>query len=227
MKVLVAEDDDRTREAVAAVLAGDGHEVLVAEDGVRARRLWDRERPQMVLLDIMMPELSGYDVCRHIRRSDKKVPVLFLSAKSEEIDVVVGLELGADDFVRKPFGKSELLARVHAAARRSGLTDEPEVIELGRWRVFPRRLVAEGETTQDLTVREVKMLTLLASRRGEVVMRDEILNVCWGMEYFPESRTLDQHVLNLRKKLAADPARPQWIETVRGAGYRMPVEQGE
>lgn len=225
MRILLAEDDERTREAVTAVLAADGHEVVSAADGRSACRLWDEERPEMVLLDIMMPELSGYEVCRHIRRVDRKVPVLFLSAKSEEIDVVVGLELGADDFVRKPFGKAELLARVHAVARRFGLNGD-EAIEFGPWRVFPRRLVAEGPSMQDLTVREMKLVQLLFSRRGEVVMRDEILNVCWGMEYFPESRTLDQHVLNLRKKLERDPANPEWIQTVRGAGYRMPEEMG-
>jgi DNA-binding response OmpR family regulator len=176
-----------------------------------------------VLLDIMMPGASGYEVCRAIRRDDRRVPVLFLSAKSEEVDVVLGLELGADDFLRKPFGKHELLARVRAVLRRHEEPRESEVISFGDWRVHPKRLAANrGDEEIELSVREVKLISLLARRRGEVVTRDELLNECWGLEYFPESRTLDQHVLNLRKKIEPDPSKPSLIETVRGAGYRFP-----
>lgn len=225
MIVLFAEDDPVTREAVCELLLGEGHEVLSAKDGREAITLWKTHRPGLVLLDIMMPGASGYEVCRTIRRDDRQTPVIFLSAKSEEVDVVLGLELGADDFLRKPFGKHELLARVRAVIRRheQPMADGP--IPFGPWMVHPKRLLAvRRDKETELTPREVKLISLLARRRGEVVTRDELLNECWGLEYFPESRTLDQHVLNLRKKIEDDPARPVLIETVRGAGYRFPIQ---
>jgi two-component system alkaline phosphatase synthesis response regulator PhoP len=224
MTILLAEDDAVTREALAELLVGEGHQVVAAKDGREALAHWSAHRPGLVLLDIMMPHASGYEVCRAIRREDRHTPVLFLSAKSEEVDVVLGLELGADDFLRKPFGKHELLARVRALLRRQEMPVRSEIFHLGLWEVHPKRLLARRDDAEvELTVREVKMLTLLARRRGEVLTRDELLNECWGMEYYPESRTLDQHVLNLRKKIEADPSRPALIETVRGAGYRYPA----
>ena len=225
MIVLLAEDDPVTRDAVSELLQGEGHSVLAAKDGREALDFWKSHRPGLVLLDIMMPHASGYEVCRTIRRDDRKTPVLFLSAKSEEVDVVLGLELGADDFLRKPFGKHELLARVRAVLRRHEEPPaSPESIVFGSWQVHPKRLSAiHGSGAEiELTVREVKVIALLSGRRGEVVTRDELLNECWGLEYFPESRTLDQHILNLRKKIEADPSNPTLIETVRGAGYRYP-----
>jgi len=223
--VLLAEDDPVTRDAVSELLQGEGHSVLAAKDGREALDFWKSHRPGLVLLDIMMPGASGYEVCRTIRRDDRKTPVLFLSAKSEEVDVVLGLELGADDFLRKPFGKHELLARVRAVLRRN---EEPPDLAgpfpFGAWQIYPKRLSAtrdEGPEIE-LTVREMKVIQLLRGRRGEVVTRDELLNECWGLEYFPESRTLDQHILNLRKKIEDDPSAPRLIETVRGAGYRYP-----
>lgn len=229
MRVLVAEDDRVTREALEEILSGEGHEVLAARNGEEALRLWKLQRPELVLLDIMMPGASGYDVCRGIREDDARVPVVFLSAKSEEMDVVLGLELGADDFLRKPFGKHELLARVRAVLRRRGAgSREAATVMLGSWTLRPRELRAvhaDGRGVE-LTSREVKILVLLAERAGEVVTRDELLNRCWGMDYFPESRTLDQHMLNLRKKLEDDPSRPGLIATVRGAGYRFPGAAG-
>ena len=226
MVILVAEDDAVTREAIRDLLVAEGHQVLEAADGMAAIEVWRTGKPELVLLDIMMPAASGYDVCRSIRREDRAVPIAFLSAKSEEVDVVLGLELGADDFIRKPFGKHELLARVRALLRRK---ESPAArtasFHIGPWRILPKHLKAErgdggDHPPLDLTDREVKILQLLVSRPGEVVTRDELLNQCWGMEYFPESRTLDQHVLNLRKKLEEDPSNPRWIVTVRGTGYR-------
>ncbi len=222
MTVLLAEDDPVTREAVAELLENEGHRVVAARDGLEAINLWRSERPGLVLLDIMMPGASGYEVCRAIRREDRATPVVFLSAKSEEIDVVLGLELGADDFLRKPFGKHELLARVRAVLRRHTEPPPSAAFDFGPWLVHPKRLLAtRGSAEILLTPREAKILALLACRCGEVVTRDELLNACWGLEYFPESRTLDQHILNLRKKIEPDPSRPNLIETVRGAGYRF------
>lgn len=225
MRILLAEDDAITREAVSDLLEAEGHHVTTAKHGLEAIDQWRKHRADLVLLDIMMPGASGYEVCRAIRAEDRRVPVLFLSAKSEEVDVVLGLELGADDFVRKPFGKHELLARLRAVLRRN---DEPSGhgdFTFGPWQVSPKRLLAEcGEIRVDLTPREAKLLAFFSTRQGEVVSRDALLNACWGLEYFPESRTLDQHVLNLRKKIETDPSKPALIETVRGAGYRHPAQ---
>jgi two-component system alkaline phosphatase synthesis response regulator PhoP len=223
MTILLAEDYAVTREALAELLAGEGHQVLAAKDGREALDYWSTHRPGLVLLDIMMPHASGYEVCRSIRRDDRRIPVLFLSAKSEEVDVVLGLELGADDFLRKPFGKHELLARVRAVLRRHEEPSAGDSFPFGAWQIHPKRLLAIRDLAEvELTLRESKLLALLARRRGEVVTRDGLLNECWGLEYYPESRTLDQHVLNLRKKIEADPSHPVLIETVRGVGYRYP-----
>jgi len=226
MKILVAEDDPVTREAIAACLAAEGFRVIEASNGNEALAHWQDESPDLLCLDIMMPGMDGYEVCRRVRASGDRTPILFLSAKNEEIDIVVGLELGADDFVRKPFGRHELLARVRTALRRSIPPETSRVrpsFAMGPLTVFPKELRAErdGETIE-LTPREVAILTLLHERRGEAVDRDTLLDRCWGIDYFPESRTLDQHIAKLRKKLGDDPADPRVLETVRGVGYRFP-----
>jgi DNA-binding response OmpR family regulator len=228
MKILVAEDDPLTREALVACLEGEGFAVSAASDGHEALAFWQRESPDLVCLDIMMPGLDGYEVCRRIRATRSRVPVVFLSAKNEEIDVVVGLELGADDFVRKPFGRHELLARIRSALRRSTGTEAAnaprprESFAMGTITVYPKELRADREGEMiELTPREIAILTLLHERRGEAVDRDTLLDRCWGMDYFPESRTLDQHIAKLRKKLGDDAGEAGLIETVRGVGYRF------
>ena len=222
MKILVADDDPITLESLAACLAPEGFEVLAAPDGRRALELWKKHRPDLLCLDIMMPHVSGYEVCRAVRATDPRVPLLFLSAKSEEIDVVLGLQLGADDFMRKPFGKHEFLARIKAALRRVQKSDAPRrSFTMGDLVVYPLELRAErGREEIELSPRETEILKLLHERAGEVVDRDALLDRCWGIDYFPESRTLDQHIAKLRKRIERDPANPELIETVRGAGYR-------
>jgi DNA-binding response OmpR family regulator len=224
MRVLIAEDDPVLLESLGACLAAEGFDVDAAPDGKIALEAWGRVRPDLLCLDIMMPEVDGYEVCRRVRAEDGGIPILFLSAKSEEIDVVVGLELGADDFLRKPFGTREFLARVRAALRRTNGDSHAgrERFEMGELVIYPRELRAErGGELIDLSPREVKILALLHERRGEAVHRDELLDRCWGIDYYPESRTLDQHIAKLRKRIEADPASPQLIETVRGVGYRF------
>jgi DNA-binding response OmpR family regulator len=223
MKILVADDDPLTLEAVCTCLTDDGFSPIPAKHGAEALDLWGKHHPALLCLDIMMPKMDGYEVCRRIRASDPTVPILFLSAKNEEIDVVVGLELGADDFIRKPFGKRELLARVRAALRRrvarnGSATRSFPLMDLT---VFPDELraVRAGQTIE-LTPREAAMLRLLHENAGCPVHRDTFLDRCWGMDYFPESRTLDQHIAQLRRKIETDPAVPLIIETVRGVGYR-------
>ena len=222
MKILVADDDPITLDALGECLRGEGYQPLAAADGAAALELWKAHQPDLLCLDIMMPGIDGYEVCRRVRAADAEVPVIFLSAKSEEIDVVVGLKLGADDFVRKPFGKHELLARIgavlrRARARKPGRRSFP----MRDLVVYPRELRAEREGAGiELSPREVAILELLHERAGEVVNRDTLLDRCWGLDYLPESRTLDQHIAKLRKRIERDPENPEIIETVRGAGYR-------
>jgi len=221
MKLLIADDDPITLDSLAACLRPEGFQVLLAKDGAEALTLWQKHKPDLLCLDIMMPGVDGYEVCRRVREKDGRMPVLFLSAKSEEIDVGVGLRLGADDFVRKPFGKHELIARIHSALRRVSTAKAPAAcFEMGVLRVFPDELRAQRgeEASVDLTPREVALLKLLHERRGQALSRDVILDACWGLDYMPESRTLDQHIAKLRKKIEQEPE--EFIETVRGVGYR-------
>ncbi len=220
MTILLAEDDPVTLESLAACLQPEGFRTLLARDGEEALTLWRKHKPDLLCLDIMMPGIDGYEVCRRVRAVDAGVPILFLSAKSEEIDVVVGLRLGADDFVRKPFGKHELIARIGSALRRTqGVKSIASSFQLGPLRVFPAELRAQRDAdSMDLTPREVSILKLLHERAGQVLSRDTLLDVCWGLEYMPESRTLDQHIAKLRKKIERESE--DIIETVRGVGYR-------
>jgi DNA-binding response OmpR family regulator len=225
MKVLIAEDDPNTRAGLGEILEAEGYEVLTAKDGKDALRIFANETPDFVCLDIMMPGMSGYDVCREIRRSDRNVPVIFISAKSEEIDTVIGLELGADDFIVKPFGVKEVVARIRAVTRRRFATvaaaEPPSSFRLGDLDVFPSELRARrGGTTIELSLRDMKILSLLNENKGVVISRDTFFNKCWGLNHMPNSRTLDQHIAQLRKRIEIDPKNPAIVLTVHGAGYR-------
>jgi DNA-binding response OmpR family regulator len=227
MRVLIAEDDPFTRKAIAEILRLEGWEPCTAQDGKKAWELFCGSAFDLCCLDVMMPGLSGYDLCRKIRESGSKVPVIFISAKSEEIDRVLGLELGADDFISKPFGAREVAARVRALMRRAGrVADEApggEAFAFGPWRIEPESLRANnGTETVDLTKREVSVVSLLYEKRGKAVGRETFFKVCWGWDAAPESRSLDQHIACLRKKLEPDPKNPVLIETVQGVGYRHP-----
>jgi DNA-binding response OmpR family regulator len=226
MKVLIAEDDLHIGEGLREVLEAEGYATLLASDGEQALALFQAERPQLVLLDIMMPKRDGYAVCREIRRTDNEVPVIFISAKSEEIDRVIGLELGADDYIMKPFGVREVVARIRAVTRRTlARQPTPELASDSVWiadlELFPSQLRARrGETPIDLSLRDVKILQYLLQHKGQVVDRDSLFNHCWGRDYFPNSRTLDQHISKLRKLIERDPKNPTIIGTVHGVGYR-------
>jgi two-component system, OmpR family, alkaline phosphatase synthesis response regulator PhoP len=225
MKVLVAEDDQLTRDGLVEVLEREGYTVVSAKDGQEALGLFKGEKPDFVCLDIMMPEANGYDVCRELRRANPATPIIFISAKSEEIDRVVGLELGADDFITKPFGVREVVARIRAVTRRCLASREeqarPAAFPMGDLTVFPAELRARrGETVIDLSLRDVEILQLLHRHQGEVVDRNMLFDACWGLDYMPNSRTLDQHISQLRKRIERDPKAPAIIQTVHGAGYR-------
>ena len=225
MKILIAEDDLRTREGLCAIFDAEGYAVVTACDGDEALARFAAERPDVVCLDIMMPGKSGYDVCREIRRHDESVPVLFISAKSEEIDKVLGLELGADDYIAKPFGVKEVVARIRAVTRRTMATrsseDAPDSFAMGDLKIIPSELRAyRDKRTIDLGLRDIKILSLLYRNRGKVLKRDTLFNECWGLNYMPNSRSLDQHISQLRKKIERDHKHPCIIQTVHNAGYR-------
>jgi len=225
MRVLIAEDDDIMRAGLTEVLEGEGYDVAATCDGAGAIARWSSDRADFVLLDIMMPEHSGYDVCREIRRTDRDVPVVFLSAKTEEIDKVVGFELGADDFIMKPFGIRELVARVRAISRRCYQRDAPSAASaftIAGIRVDPATLRAQlpDGSIVELSLREVKLLATFAAHPGLVLDRDALWSACWGGNKYPNSRTLDQHIAKLRKKIEVDRSAPAVIRTVRGVGYR-------
>ncbi len=226
MKILIAEDDTNIRNGLVDLLSQEGFEVNAAENGKVALELFSQQKPECLILDIMMPELDGYSVCREIRKQDNDVPIIFLSAKSDEIDRVIGLELGADDYISKPFGTREVIARIRAVTRRilknkPHLSTNQESFEFGDLLVFPNELRAKrGETSIDLSLREIKVLQTLNKHKGEVVSRDLLFNECWGYDHMPNSRTLDQHISKLRKTIENDPSQPVLIKTVHGAGYR-------
>jgi DNA-binding response OmpR family regulator len=234
-KILVAEDDPNIRLGLIATLESDGYAVVAASDGAQALRMFPQEKFDLVLLDIMMPKASGYDVCRELRARGTRVPVLFLTAKGEEVDKVVGLKLGADDYVTKPFGVHELLARVEALLRRTRLNgsaeaaaaEMPPVFEFGDASIDRRKFTASvaGRITA-LTARELKLAEVFAAHAGEVLTRDSLLNSVWGVDYFGTTRTLDQHVAQLRKKIETKPDATSPIVTVHGVGYRYEANDG-
>ena len=224
-KVLIVEDDDAIREALREAITADGHAAICAADGGQAVRLFGEGGFDLVLLDLMLPVLSGYDVCRKIREKNRTVPILMLTAKGEEIDKVLGLELGADDYVTKPFGLREILARVHAAFRRQVHMEAPPAIAaadtfyFGETLINRKRFTATREdASEELTPRELHLLEVFHRCKGEVLSRDQLLNEVLGINYQGTTRTLDQHIAQVRKKVGDSKAR--LIKTVHGTGYQ-------
>ncbi|MBM3312511.1 MAG: response regulator transcription factor, partial [Candidatus Aminicenantes bacterium] len=218
-KILIVEDE---RDLVAGLklnLEAEGYEVDGAFDGETGLRKALAEGPNLVILDIMLPGMSGLDVCRELRRNADRVPILMLTAKGDEVDKVVGLEMGADDYLTKPFSVRELLARVKALLRRSAGEEKspPAVFPFGDVEVdFAHFKVRRGEREFDLTALEVDILRYLVAHQGEVVSREALLDKVWGYEKFPTTRTVDNHILKLRKKIEADPSRPRHIFSIYG-----------
>lgn len=226
MKILIAEDDANILNGLAEICESEGYETITAADGVKALACFEEQKPDFVCLDIMMPQMSGYDVCRRIRKLDPEIPVIFISAKSEEIDKVLGLELGADDYITKPFGVREVIARIRAVTRRVLAKSEKAAVgsdfTMGDLSVLPDQLRAQrGDEVYDLSLRDVRILELLYVNAGKVVDRDTFFRRAWDLQHIPNSRTLDQHVSQLRKKIEQDPKNPSLIKTVHGVGYRF------
>ena len=222
-RVLVVEDEESFSEALSFMLRREGYEVEVVDDGKVATEVFDHRGADLVLLDLMLPGMSGTEVCRHIR-GKSQVPIIMLTAKDSEIDKVVGLELGADDYVTKPFSSRELLARVRAVLRRHGESDDllPATVEAGPVRMdVDRHVVTVRGELVPMPLKEFDLLEFLVRNAGRVLTRNQLIDRVWGADYIGDTKTLDVHVKRLRAKIEEDPAHPAHLLTVRGLGYKF------
>ncbi|HEY3194386.1 MAG TPA: response regulator transcription factor [Candidatus Dormibacteraeota bacterium] len=224
-KVLLVDPDAASRRDVRSACAQDGYLVLEADTGAEGLRQLESARPSLVLLEVALPDASGFDVCRELRKKDTATPVIMMSSRSDEIDAVVALEIGADDYVVKPLRLRELAARIAAHLRRTRLESADSTRNRMEFRdllidVNERRIYKSGEEVE-LTHTEFDLLTFLASNAGKVLSREKILNSIWGYEYPIETRVIDVHIRNLRRKIESQPSRPYYILAVPGIGYRF------
>ena len=224
-RVLVVEDEDSFSDALSFMLRREGYEVFVATNGNAAISEFDKHRPDLVLLDLMLPGISGTEVCRVIR-GRSSVPIIMLTAKDGEVDKVVGLELGADDYVTKPFSSRELVARMRAVLRRLGDSEEllPPTIEAGSVRIdIERHVVSVRGENITMPLKEFDLLEFLVRNSGRVLTRNQLIDRVWGADYVGDTKTLDVHIKRLRAKIELDPSNPLHINTVRGLGYKFEV----
>jgi DNA-binding response OmpR family regulator len=222
-KLLIVDDEVDIANSIQYVLNQEGFSTLLAHDGMKAIQLVEAEKPDLIILDLMMPGLDGYEVCRHVRSIDRKTPILMLTARTSEIDTVVGLELGANDYISKPVRLRELVARVKAHLRESpaGQT-QTRGIKLGDLSIdIDSRTVMVGNQQVDLTFKEFELLAAMAKHPNRVFTRDQLFAQVWGSDFLGESRTVDVHIRYLREKLEESPSQPKHILTVRGVGYRL------
>ena len=223
-KILLIDDDPLITRPLARSLETHGYTVSIAENGKDGLEQALTTHPDIVVLDVMMPEMNGWDVCKELR-SKSGVPILMLTAMSEEIDRILGLELGADDYLTKPFSARELAARIKAMLRRVAIDQTPipeQKVTIGELTInFNRREVHRGDELLNLRYKEFELLTLLMNKKGQVVDRAEIFDLVWGTDWLGDTRTLDVHIRWLREKIEDDPSKPKMIQTVRGVGYRF------
>lgn len=224
-KILIIEDEPNIRELVLYNLQANGYEGIQAEDGIMGITMVHTEKPDLILLDIMLPGKNGYDICRELRTEGNNTPIIMLTAKNEEIDKVLGLEFGADDYISKPFGIRELMARIKAVLRRyenvvpESTSTAEHILKIDDLEInIERHQVTVNGNNVELTLKEFELLSYLAEKRGHVVTRDQLLDKVWGIEYAGETRTVDVHIRYLRKKLGDE---DKYIETVRGKGYKL------
>ncbi len=225
-KILIVEDDAHILAGLEEVLKSDGFEAVSCNRGDLALEAAAKHKPALVLLDVMLPGASGYDICKQLRAKKFTAPILMLTAKGQEIDKVAGLDLGADDYVTKPFGVRELLARIHALLRRGnpggGKVDSDKAFKIGEAAIDPKTFqLKRGKTIEELTAREVKLLQMFHVHAGEVLSRDKLLNEVWGYNYYGTTRTLDQAIVQLRRKLGDHGGEPKLLLTVHSVGYKL------
>jgi len=225
-RILVIEDDPNILLGLKEVLGSEGYEVAVCDRGNKAVEEVQRQKPDLLLLDVMLPGMSGFEICKALREARNPVPILMLTAKGQEIDKVVGLELGADDYVTKPFGVRELLARILALLRRTKLEfnhrSSDEAFVIGKAVIDPKKFqIRRGKAVDELSAKELNLLKLFYDHPGEVLSRDNLLTEVWGYHYYGTTRTLDQCIVQLRKKLGDDGHQPRHLLTVHGVGYRL------
>lgn len=224
-KILIVEDETSFSEALAFLLGKEGFETVVAENGRQALEIYANEGADLILLDLMIPEVSGIEVCRTIRTTSQ-VPIIMLTAKDAEIDKVVGLELGADDYVTKPYSSRELIARIKAVLRRGlsedGLVHDQDVMEVGPVRLnIGKHQVSVNGSPVALPLKEFELLEFLMRNSGRVLTRSQLIDRVWGGDYYGDTKTLDVHIKRLRAKIEDDPANPVLIQTIRGLGYKL------
>jgi len=222
-KILVVEDDPGILRTVADNLKYEKYDVITAMDGEAAYEIRQNQQPDLMVLDLMLPRMSGLELCRKLRTEGDQVPILILTARSEEADRVLGLDFGADDYVTKPFSVPELMARIRALLRRtSSASSLPATLKFGQVEVDFKRYVARRRGKPvEMTRKEFELLRFLASREDTPVTRDELLNKVWGFDSYPVTRTVDNHISGLRSKLERDPGKPVYIQTVHGVGYKF------
>lgn len=226
-KILVVDDEEHIVQLITFNLEKNGYKVISANNGVDGLKMAKNELPQLVLLDLMLPELDGYDVCREIRRDNSisNMPVIMITAKSEELDKILGLELGADDYITKPFSVRELVARVKAVLRRTKIEYNDKIYKFSDISIdFQKHEVIRDGKKIELTLKEFELLEVLIKNKGRVMTRDFLLDKIWGYEYVGETRTVDVHIRHLRQKIEQDDKNPKYIETIRGIGYRFSFE---
>ena len=228
-KILIIEDEPNIRELVLYNLKTNGYDGLAAEDGIMGITMVHREKPDLILLDIMLPGKNGFDICKELRDEGNNTPIIMMTAKTEESDKVMGLDYGADDYISKPFGIREMMARIKAVLRRYEVTGEliedkgkDTIITVGELSInVERHEVTEGGRRVELTLKEFELLQYLMENRGHVFSRDQLLNNIWGIDYSGETRTVDVHIRHLRQKLSDGSGEDKYIETIRGKGYKV------
>ena len=223
-KILIIEDDPSILKALCASLEEESYEIETADNGIDGYEMAVKDDPDLIILDLMLPGKGGKEICKDLRDNGILVPILILTSKQEEIDKVLLLELGADDYVTKPPALRELRARIHALLRRSqgSLKKEIEYYSFGNHKIdFKGQVAYKGEVVIKLSTKELQVLQFLIQNEGSVVSRDQLLNEVWGYEVYPDTRTVDNFILNLRKKIEEDPAHPKHLITTYGAGYKF------
>ena len=226
MRVLIVDNNLKTLGFLGNILGKEGFTVTSSDTGHGGLAQFRAAVPDFICLDIMMPDMSGYDVCKEIRKTNEEIPIIFISAKKNISDKIVGLEVGADDYITKPFDISEVVARIRAVARRSLVSKKSaeeinECFQMGDLFIYPKKLKAKRDGIDiDLSLREINILTILHQNKNNVVNKDALLDFCWGMHIMPESRTVAWHISQLRKRVEIYPKNPSLIKTVHGVGYK-------